>query len=80
MGNSYTSIKNNNFDLLKVFNRLIKGKYEVLEASEMNHFKGVKPSFNEIEDIEIGCNNSKNSIIRLNNGNYIAINKTVRLI
>ena len=78
MGKDYTPIKLNGMDLKSAFNRLFSGTYDIIEASDEKFFRRI-PSFNEIEEIEVGYAGTKESIIRLKDGGFVVIDKTINI-
>lgn len=76
MGKDYTPIKLNGMDL-KAFYKKIRGN-EVIEASELKYFN-VIPTFNAVEEIEIGTNGTKECIIRLKDEGFAVVKGTLKL-
>jgi len=78
MGKSFISLKTNNIDLESNYNKLFSGTYEIIEASNINLFRRIA-QLKEIKDIELGCDGTEESIIRLNNNDFQVINKTIEV-
>ena len=78
MGKDYTPIKLNGMDLKIAFNILFSGTYEITEASDEKFFRRI-PSFHEIEEIEVGYAGTKESIIRLKDGGFVVVDKTIKI-
>lgn len=76
MGKDFIYVKLNNFDLRKVYNKLFSNCYEIIETSQEKYFNRI-PNFNEIIEIELGTDNTKETIIRLDNNNFVVVNKTI---
>jgi hypothetical protein len=74
MGKDFISIKANRFNIESVFNRI--KHFKVIEASAMGYFN-IFPKMYEVMDIEIGTDNTTESIIRLNNGDYVVVEGVV---
>jgi len=70
----FIPLKINGFDLKEAYNKLKNA--EVIENSEMTL---TIPNFKEIEEIELGADNTKESILRLKNGGYCVVNKTFKI-
>lgn len=75
MGKDYTPIRLNGLDLRNAYNKIFSGTYEVIEASEERYFFRI-PQFH---DIEVGFAGTKESIIRLNDGGFVVVNKTIKI-
>ena len=71
MGKDFISVKMNKFDLGKVFNILIKGEF--IEGTSTK-----KPTIREVADIDVGSSGTKQSIMKLKDGGYYVVNKTIK--
>ena len=78
MGKDFILINENGFNLKEVYNKLFSGCYEIIQASDEKFFNRI-PSLKEVENIEIGTDNTEESILRLKNNNFVVINKTIKL-
>ena len=67
----------NGYKIKEVYNLLLKNTFEVKEASNIKYFNKT-PLLSEIKEIEIGIDNTEESILRLNNGGYVVVNKTLQ--
>ena len=67
---SYISLKRNGRDIEDAYNRL-KNK-EVIEASEIAYFNKV-PALRNIIDIDIGCDGTTNSVLRLSDDGFVVV-------
>jgi len=78
MGKDYIPIVENGFNLKEVYNKLLCGAYrfDTIEASDEKFFY-ISPTLKEINNIEIGTDGTNTSILRLINGGYVVINKTI---
>lgn len=80
MGKSYTSTKNNNLNIKEIFDELVNSNAQITETTEeqllnksLRNFK----ELNNIININIGCDGTKNSIIELTDERFIQVNKTL---
>ena len=78
MGKNYTPIIENGFNLEEVYNKLFSGVYEITEASEEKFFNRI-PELKEVVNIEVGCDGTEKTIIRLADNGYVVVNKTIKL-
>jgi hypothetical protein len=78
MGKDFIYVIENGFDLEEVYNKLFSGVYGITEASEEKFFNRI-PELKEVVNIEVGCDGTEEAIIRLANGVYVVINKTIKL-
>lgn len=78
MGKDYTPIKLNGLDLEDTYNKIFSGQYRVISASEERYFFRI-PSLREVDEIEVGYAGTKESIIRLNDGGFVVVNKTIKI-
>ena len=74
MGKDFILIKKNSFDLKKTYDKLFNGFFEITESSEISL---IFPNFKDVVEIEIGTDNTKESILRLNNNGFVVVNKTI---
>jgi len=78
MGKDYTPIKLNGLSLEDAYKKLFSGTYEIIEASEERYFFRI-PEFREVDEIEVGYAGTKESVIRLNDGGFAVVNKTIKI-
>jgi len=78
MGKDFIYIAQNGFNLEMAYKKLFSGTYEITEASEEKYFYRI-PDLKEIEEIEIGTNGTKESILRLKNAGFVVVNKTFKI-
>jgi hypothetical protein len=76
MGKDFIMTIENGFNLNEIYNKLFSESYEVTETSNEKFFNRI-PLISEIENIEIGTNGTKESIIRLKNKDFVVLNKTI---
>ena len=76
MGKSTISMKTNFYSVKDAYNKLFRGTYEVTEATEEKYFYRI-PKLEEVNDIELGCDGTNESILRLNNNGFVVVNKTI---
>lgn len=75
MGKDFVSLKMNHLDIREAYYKLNRVN-NVKSASDEKWFKRT-PTFSEIDDIDVGVDDTKESIIRLKDGGFIEINKTI---
>jgi hypothetical protein len=77
MGKEYVYVKQNGFKITDAYKRLLA--YQIIETSEEKLFNktiAVLRPF-EIEEIELGTNNTKETILRLSNNGFAVLNGTI---
>ena len=79
MGKSFISLKTNGYELENSYNKLFGGVWEITEASDIKLFRRIA-QLKEIKDIEIGCDGTEETIIRLLDDRFQVINKTIELL
>lgn len=77
MGKDFLPLKLNNIRIDKAIKTLYWAK-NVFEASKIEYFH-VLPPVSSIQEIEIGTYGTDETIIRLKNGDFIALNKTMQV-
>lgn len=75
MGKSFVSVRDNGFDLGKVYGYLIQ--FEVVEASMPLYFKKKGFGFSDVSDIDLGVDGTNESIIKFHGEGFVVINKTI---
>jgi len=78
MGKDFIYIIQNGFNLERVYKKLFSGSYKIIEASEEKYFYRI-PDLKEIEEVEVGTNGTKESILRLKNAGFVVVNKTFKI-
>jgi len=77
MGHDFIYVKQNGYSLEKAYRKLFSGRWEVIESSDERYFNRI-PQLKEIEEIEMGSSGTKKSILRLKDGGFVVINKTIK--
>ena len=78
MGKDFIGVSQNNLSLKKAYG-LLSGK-RIKEASTIELFNLsslASVRFSEVRDIEIGTSGTKESIIRLDNNNFVVVGGTI---
>ena len=79
MGKDFISFKQNGASqnqFIDTYNRL--KKKEVIEGSYEKYFKKDLPSVSLIDDINIGVDGTKESVVYFKDGSFVVFNGTVR--
>lgn len=77
MGKDFIPLGINHIGKEKAIRKLYKAKF-VESASKEEYFHKL-PNKDEIAEVEIGSSGTKESVFRLKNGDFIEVNKTMKL-
>lgn len=82
MGKDFIPLKENGIDVKSVLKQLktknILFPKNVLSASQEKYFY-VLPDDNDIDNIQIGTDGTDETVLRLNNGDFIELKGTIKL-
>ena len=80
MSKDYTPLRLNNLNIKKAYGLLQNRQITEASTIELFNLSGIGSiPFREIIDIEIGTENTKESIVRLPNNNFIVLNGTIEI-
>jgi hypothetical protein len=78
MGKDFIYIAQNGFNLETAYKELFSGAYEIIQASSEKYFNRI-PSLTEVQEMEIGTAGTEESVLRLVNGGFVVVNKTIKI-
>ena len=80
MGKDYTPIKLNNLDIKKAYSLLLTKRIKEASTLELFNLSSIASiRLSDINEIEIGTDNTKECIIRLSNNDFVVLSETIDL-